>query len=229
MNILSLDASNQTLSFCLRSQGQILSLQHHPQAHIEHLPGLLQSCLDTQGIEARNLDVVAILSGPGSYTGLRGTMLVARSLLSLSGVPVMLRRSPEIMLYACREIASPVLVAQSVRQQQYYFAVGQYSPSHPSQTEGIHYLLAPQIGSHEDLLQALQSFACPVAGDWPENIKPNPRIISMRSFAEELANWAENDFNPTKAAVPLDNLIPFYIRPAVNPPVLASDAKAAQN
>jgi tRNA threonylcarbamoyl adenosine modification protein YeaZ len=220
MNILAIDASQRSFSLCLRLQGQSVVPGAECEAKIEHLPALLQELLARYGLAPAQLDALSLIKGPGSYTGLRGSLLVARS-LAMTGVKVMTRQSLEVLHYeAGRLHKGPVLAAVSVRQDQYYFSLA----------EGNNLLQAPQTASAANLLTLQKQLDCPVTGDWPEaNSAGNPLANSQpayqlkaRNLAEILAEWTETEFCP----VPPDSLVPFYIRPAVMP---AAGAGAAQS
>lgn len=221
MNILAIDASQRSFSLCLRLQGQSVVPGAECDAKIEHLPALLQELLARHGLAPSQLDALSLIKGPGSYTGLRGSLLVARSLALIAGVKVMTRQSLEVLHYeAGRQHKGPVLAAVSVRQDQYYFSLA----------EGNYLRQAPQTASAANLLALQKQLTCPVIGDWPEaNSTSEPAAenppahhLKTRNLAEILAEWTEIEFCP----VPPDSLVPFYIRPAVMP---AAGAGAAQS
>lgn len=215
---LAIDASERSVSVCLkRDAGSAVLLEAIER--IEQLPARLQSLLQAEGLRPQDLDRLGVISGPGSYTGLRGSLLLAQTLARITGLPVMARSRPEVLLYAGRERGIPLLAVQSVRQQQYYCLLGQYA----DQT-GLS-LQQPGMLVDEQGLYCIQSTAnAPVIGDWPElngqtnatgQIQGNQTIERLKSahIATSLAEWTQNDFTSS----PPDSLVPFYIRPAVQP------------
>ncbi|MEZ0369689.1 MAG: tRNA (adenosine(37)-N6)-threonylcarbamoyltransferase complex dimerization subunit type 1 TsaB [Candidatus Sericytochromatia bacterium] len=207
MNILAIDASGKLLGLCLRCEGQQSAYLTQPLEHIEYLPEILQRFCSSQALLPSELNALAVIQGPGSYTGLRGSLLLAKSLALLKGVPVMTRLRHEVLLYASRQRQEDVLVSQSVRQQQYYLALGRYHE------QAVHYRLAPHLGTAAGLLDIQQQFSCPVLGDWPAEQERPLEYLEVTDLSCPLAEWTEADFCP----VDPDSLVPFYVRPAVKP------------
>jgi tRNA threonylcarbamoyladenosine biosynthesis protein TsaB len=71
--ILALDTTTSSGSCALARDGRVVSEQVNdaPNAHAEHLPGDLMSLLDGAGVALPDVDVFAVATGPGSFTGLR--------------------------------------------------------------------------------------------------------------------------------------------------------------
>jgi tRNA threonylcarbamoyladenosine biosynthesis protein TsaB len=71
--VLALDTTTSTGSCALARDGRIVSEQVNdaPNAHAEHLPGDLMSLLDRASTRLADIDVFAVATGPGSFTGLR--------------------------------------------------------------------------------------------------------------------------------------------------------------
>jgi tRNA threonylcarbamoyladenosine biosynthesis protein TsaB len=59
-----------------------------PPASAETLVGELSALLEDAGVELKELDRVAVLSGPGSFTGLRAGVAFARGLARALGIPL---------------------------------------------------------------------------------------------------------------------------------------------
>lgn len=215
---LAIDASDKIMTLSLRKtdQGEIEHVQQELD-HVEGFPRLLKHFLLKHGLKPEQLGSLSLIQGPGAYTGLRGSLLVAASLAHYAKVPVMLRQRQEVMLYACRHQGTEVMSVQNVRQHQYHVAVGLYHDGE------VHYSHAPAVLTEAELLQLQQELNCPVVGDWPAEVDTPSVRIQKPDLASVLAEWSEKKFVPT----PMDSLTPYYTRPAVNPP--AAHAKAEQN
>lgn len=95
-NILHIETSGETCSVALSSDGLCLTeeIDTHGRAHAAVLPGFVREVLSFADSHALPLDAVAISSGPGSYTGLRIGLSMAKGLcyardLKLLAVPTL--------------------------------------------------------------------------------------------------------------------------------------------
>lgn len=207
MNIIGLDASGKNLSLSLRRNGEEYGRIEQLLEHIELLPAIFSQFCREYSLKPEQIDAFSLIRGPGSYTGLRGSLLLAKSLAMLKGVKITTRLWHELVLYACRKQQQQILVSLAVRQNQYYLTIGCFRDG------DLTYDLQPQLVTANQLLTEYQKHLCPVAGDWPETEKKPSNHIQLGHLGAELAEWTESDFCP----VPPDMLVPFYVRPAVRP------------
>lgn len=84
VRILTLDASMARCSVGL-VDGEVLVGERWVGGDLAALPALLDDLLDEHG---RPLDVVAVIVGPGSFTGLRASIALAHGVGLAAGVPV---------------------------------------------------------------------------------------------------------------------------------------------
>lgn len=213
MNFLAIDASEKTLSLCLRQSTRELELYTDKLSRIEQLPRLVKELLGRHQIEAQQLAGLSLIQGPGSYTGLRGSLLLAKSMALYKAVPVMLRKRQDVSLFACRDYPGPVMSLQSVRLNQFYVAIGRFVQ------DKIDYLLEPALHNLEEILALQTLHQCPVTGEWPGDSRIQPEKLEEPNLAQVLADWTKIQFTPC----PVEDLVPFYVRAAVVTP------KAAQN
>ena len=73
MLVLALDTTTRTGSCALARDGHVIrELAGVPgQSHAEHLPGDLMRLFDQEAIALASIDVFAVATGPGSFTGMR--------------------------------------------------------------------------------------------------------------------------------------------------------------
>lgn len=90
MLVLALDTTTSTGSCALARDGRVVFEQVNdaPNAHAEHLPGDLMSLLERAGISLREIDVFAVATGPGSFTGLRIGIATMQGLAFAEGKPL---------------------------------------------------------------------------------------------------------------------------------------------
>lgn len=213
---LAIDASDKIVTLSLRksSQGEIDFLAT-ALGHVEAFPQLLRDFLLKHGLKASDLTSLSLIQGPGTYTGLRGSLLLAASLAHYAKVPVMLRQRQEVLLYAAQSHKQDFLTTQNVRQNQYHVSIGRYS-------EGkLTYVFAPAIISSTELITLQAKHNYPVIGDWPEEEKQPDKKIKTPDIASVLCEWSEKDFHQTE----VDKLQPYYTRPAVNLPGVHAKAE----
>jgi len=110
---LLMDTSNQYLMVALYKDGQCLeSIQElGSQRQSENAIPYLASLLDKYHIELMDIDEIIITRGPGSYTGQRVAMTIAKTLSVIS--PVSVKVISSLKAYAGMEKAVSVIDARS--------------------------------------------------------------------------------------------------------------------
>jgi tRNA threonylcarbamoyladenosine biosynthesis protein TsaB len=89
--ILSLETSSTSCSVAFHREGRLIGLVEirEEQAHAAKLAGLIHSLLNTLETDIQSLDAFAVVSGPGSYTGLRIGTSTAKGLCLATGKPLL--------------------------------------------------------------------------------------------------------------------------------------------
>jgi len=90
MLLLALDTTTRTGSCALVRDGTIVrELASEPgQSHAEHLPGDLMTLLDREQVELAAIDLFAVATGPGSFTGMRVGIATMQGLAFAMGKPL---------------------------------------------------------------------------------------------------------------------------------------------
>jgi len=80
--ILNIETATPICSVCIGKDGKELVTREirEGQAHAESLTLLIQEALDVSGLKMNQLDAIAASNGPGSYTGLRIGLSVAKGI-----------------------------------------------------------------------------------------------------------------------------------------------------
>ena len=88
--ILCLETATSVCSVALCSKSGIVSLResHENKSHATQLTLFIEELFKENGIEARDLEAVAVSRGPGSYTGLRIGVSVAKGIAYGSSIPL---------------------------------------------------------------------------------------------------------------------------------------------
>ena len=81
MNILGIDSSGLVASVALQSDDKLVGEYtiHNKKTHSQTLLPMIHDMLEMADVSVKELDAIAIASGPGSFTGLRNCKRIRRS------------------------------------------------------------------------------------------------------------------------------------------------------
>lgn len=120
--ILALEAAGNACSAALWAKGAIAARRWEAMArgHAEMLVPMAEAVVAETGFA--DLDLVAVSTGPGAYTGLRIAISAARGLGLALGVPVMGIGSLDAHLYRARDdgVAGPLAVLLETKRADFY-------------------------------------------------------------------------------------------------------------
>ncbi|MCB2203916.1 tRNA (adenosine(37)-N6)-threonylcarbamoyltransferase complex dimerization subunit type 1 TsaB [bacterium] len=127
--ILGIDTAAQTLGVALAETGSIVARKSIdiPNAHDAMLAPVIQELLKENGLQAADLSTVAVASGPGSFTGLRIGMAMAKGFAFSLAIPLIAVPTMDAIAFAVRrqrnvEHDSQLLVALDARRERVYHA-----------------------------------------------------------------------------------------------------------
>ncbi|MCB1672733.1 MAG: tRNA (adenosine(37)-N6)-threonylcarbamoyltransferase complex dimerization subunit type 1 TsaB [Gammaproteobacteria bacterium] len=137
-NLLIIDTSAEVCTVALQSQrGRSIRQSPEPRTHGRFLLPAVQQVVEEQELQLGNLDAIAIVSGPGSFTGLRIGIGVVQGLAAALEVPITLLSSLEwLACSAFSRYGSPVVtVCREAREQEFY--LGTYRQLVDDQVERV--------------------------------------------------------------------------------------------
>jgi tRNA threonylcarbamoyladenosine biosynthesis protein TsaB len=125
--ILAIESATRVCSVAVAEENGLLgeTSLHIPQVHAERLVVMINDLLDNLGLSYHDLDAIAFSSGPGSFTGLRIGLSVAKGIAfgqdkKLVAVPTLEALARLIKDYlGSGEIVVPILHARS---DEFYYA-----------------------------------------------------------------------------------------------------------
>lgn len=90
MRVLAIDTSSPAGSIALLSDGETLALQasESEETYSSRLFRELRLLLEAQKLRLRDLDLYAVASGPGSFTGLRVGLSAVKAFAEIHGKPI---------------------------------------------------------------------------------------------------------------------------------------------
>jgi tRNA threonylcarbamoyladenosine biosynthesis protein TsaB len=125
MKILAIESSSKAASVAVTEDRTLLA-QYFQQTGLTHSRTLLQMAEDllkTSGIRLRDLDAIAVASGPGSFTGIRIGVSAAIGLAWGADLPVCGVSTLEAMAYQAEEPGTVLCPVMDARRSQVYNAL----------------------------------------------------------------------------------------------------------
>lgn len=128
--LLAIDTSHSHCSVALNNGGTIDSLYTTaPRQHARRLLPMIEELLGRNATSLPDLDAIAFVSGPGSFTGLRIGAGVAQGLALGAGLPVLALSSLAVMALKASRFTqgNELLICMQAREQELYSAA--YRPN----------------------------------------------------------------------------------------------------
>jgi tRNA threonylcarbamoyladenosine biosynthesis protein TsaB len=109
--ILNIDTAVVSASLCLAKDDQVLKLKVNPSQkdHASWLHVAIKDMMEEAGLSLKELDAIAVSSGPGSYTGLRVSMATAKGLCYALQKPLITVSTLKMMAVAAIDASTDLL------------------------------------------------------------------------------------------------------------------------
>jgi tRNA threonylcarbamoyladenosine biosynthesis protein TsaB len=212
--ILSIETSGRNCSAALHQNGVLIDqfLTTEPQSHASKLAVGIQQLFTTTGISPRQIQAVAVSSGPGSYTGLRIGVATAKGLCFALGVPLLAMNTLDLLIaQARRKVTSGWLCPMiDARRMEVYCKLVSF------EGEEILPMTASVIDSssfQEFLAETRITFFGDGAGKCKQVITGSNAEFETTIFpqAEAMGAWANQKFEQNEA-VHLESFEPVYLK-----------------
>jgi tRNA threonylcarbamoyladenosine biosynthesis protein TsaB len=104
--ILNIETSSEICSVALSINGKVTNLKESVEnkTHASELSVFIEQILKEERISASSLDAVSVSKGPGSYTGLRIGVSMAKGICFAAGVPLIAISTLQAMAYKVIDI-----------------------------------------------------------------------------------------------------------------------------
>lgn len=103
--ILNIDTATEEAGICLARDGETLALAENREQkdHASWLHPAIENMLGTAGYRLSDLQAIAVVAGPGSYTGLRVGMAAAKGFCYALGLPLITEDKLKMMAFAASQ------------------------------------------------------------------------------------------------------------------------------
>ncbi len=123
-NVLAIETSTPELKLALSFGGDrmVSSTDQVDRSHGQVIVRKMTDLLNSAGAEIKQLQGLVVSSGPGSFTGLRIGLAIAKGIASALSIPVASVSLYEVAAFLLRNHTEPVLVMIQVRRGEYLVA-----------------------------------------------------------------------------------------------------------
>jgi tRNA threonylcarbamoyladenosine biosynthesis protein TsaB len=207
MKCLAVNTANTLLSLALTDEGKVLqtfeSMETRDQGNL--LLRHIRDALDKEKLKFEQLDLLAVVTGPGSFTGIRIGLATMRALSMAAKVPVIGISSFD--MFAAPKAGHINLISiESWREELYFQAID---------GSGVE-VIPPVNVSPEDFVKKLDGIneLFVISGDAAEKLRtllPKAVLSNHHPTATHVAQLAVKSF---RAAGRAERPLPFYLREA---------------
>lgn len=220
MFILGIDTATRVAGAAVIGEGRLISERfiHNLKTHSQNILPMIQQVVDDAGITPGDLAGIAVTGGPGSFTGLRIGMSVAKTMSLALKIPVVSVSTLKALawnIFSTEGLICPILDA---RKNEVYTCI------YKSGDKDLVELIAPAALSIEDLIEELAGTegqvtflgdAVPVFGNiLKERIGKRARFASMINSFPRASAAAELGLSLLKDTDPEESIFlqPVYLR-----------------
>lgn len=124
MKVLAVDTATSALSVAVVENSHLLAetTLDNGLTHAVNLMGVIDSAMKWAGVELNQLDGLAVVNGPGSFTGLRIGISCVKGLAEAHDLPVVAVSSLQALAFQAASMAPMVCPVLDARKKEVYFA-----------------------------------------------------------------------------------------------------------
>jgi tRNA threonylcarbamoyladenosine biosynthesis protein TsaB len=204
MKILAVNTANSLLTVALTDGQKLLdsfeTAETRNQGNL--LLGHIRAALDKAGLQFSNLDLLAVVTGPGSFTGIRIGLATMRAIAMAAKLPIAGVSSFD--LFAAPDTGATNLIAIESWREELYF----------EGRDGKGAVVIPPTNvTPEEFAAKLTSGPYVISGDAAAKLHacvPKASVASYRASAADVARVGEKIFREKGSQRP----VPYYLREA---------------
>lgn len=213
MKILAIDSSSKPASAAVADGEHILSevYVNNGFTHSKTLMNVAKSAIELSGISVNDIELIACVTGPGSFTGIRIGVACAKGIAFPNNIPCIGISTLEAMAYNCASFDGYACAVMDARCSQVYTATFKV---HFGKIERITEDRAISIDSLIDELNSLNNTVY-LLGDGAHLIKNktnNDFILLNENLRYQKASGALLAALDKKEYIAPDELVPVYLR-----------------
>jgi len=124
LKYLTIDTTTKITALALAEDGKLVGegFLHTAKTHSERLIPMLDQLLTAAAWKLAELDFIAVVRGPGSFTGIRIGIATAQGLAQVLKIPVFGITSLDTLAWAGRGRPEEIVVLLDARKNEYYYA-----------------------------------------------------------------------------------------------------------
>ena len=221
LKVLAFDTATSSCSVTVWQNHKILAREQKflDRGHAELLVPLIEVALDSAKFCYQDLDLLAVTTGPGAFTGIRIALATARGLALACKLPLIGITNFEALAHAIpksERAGCKVLILLETKRSDFYICL---------YDENLSVLVEPSIIEGAELGLLVEEGTLLIAGDamdraWPFLQSPDLQVIKSNSKTYvDPAIVAELAADKMTYGVAQDKPLPFYVKsPDVNLP-----------
>ena len=196
MKILAFDTTNSLASVCVMAEGKMLSFKVTKESsnQAEMLFKLINESLEESALQMKDVDLVSVTNGPGSFTGVRVGLAAALGMQMHSKAKFIALSNFQVLAYSKQNESKDIIVALDARRGQVY--------TQSFKGDNLENINQPNIMLFEELV---------LDGDFVvigDGLMREDKSLMINADARLLAVASEFYFNNNMYS----NIVPLYIR-----------------
>ena len=215
LNVLAFDTVTSSCAIKIWQNHEILAEEQVfiDRGHAEVLVPLIESALVSAKLSYQELDLLAVTTGPGAFTGIRIGLATARSLAIVCKIPLIGITNFEALVHATPKpdrVGRRILVVLETKRSDFYICM---------YDENLSVLVGPRTIGGAELGLLVQKGTLLLAGDAIERALPFLEVPGIQVVKPASKTYvdpaiiAELAVSMVSRGVALDKPVPFYLKP----------------